>query len=359
MWPFDKKRSADFWSADQQAAGSDYILNALVGAAQGAASPESVSAVETAAGTWSRALMSARVLPLRSPAALACTPELLGLIGRSLVRRGEFLAVIDVDADGNIFLLPASSWSVEGSASPESWRYRVMLSGPSTATTLVRGPEGVVHVRYGVEPSRPWRGLSPLQFAVSTGRLSGNLETRLADEAGGLTAYVVPVPQDGGSDKLDDLRGDIKKARGGTVIAETTAAGYGEGKMAAPQSDWIPRRIGANFPQPNIQLRMDLEACILAIHGVSPSLVQPNSDGTAQREAWRRFVFGTIEPVATAMAAELASKLDTPGLRFTFDALRANDLAGQSRSWRALVGPEEKMDPAQAAALVGFDGPED
>ena len=355
MWPFTQKREADAAPGTY----TDALLAGLIAAASGTnATPESVSATETAAGTWARAFMAARVLP-PGLAAEALTPELLGQIGRSLVRRGEWVAAIAVDRSGAVRLIPASTWVVLGTEpDPDSWRYRLHLAAPQGIRVRQVAAEGVVHIRYGAEPLRPWVGLSPLRFAVATGKLSGGLERGMGNEASGTVAHVVPMPQDGGSANLDQLRADIKAAAGSTVLAETTSAGMGEGRQAAPAADWQPRRLGMNVPAANVQLRNDVEACILAIHGVSPALVQSNSDGTAQREAWRRLVFGTIEPVSRVVAAEIARKLDSPGVRLTFDALRAEDIAGRARSYRALVGNAEdspNMTDADARRLIGFD----
>ena len=336
---------------------TDAVIAGLVSAAEGSnASPESVAATETSAGTWSRALMAARVRPAGAVADVL-TPELLGMIARALVRRGEWVAVIDVDRDGAIALMPASSWDVTGNPEPSSWLYRCTLGAPSGTRTVQREAAGVVHVKYGVEPSRPWRGLSPLAFAVSTARLSGGLERGLANEASGPVAHIVPMPQDGGSANLIKLRTDIRAAEGSTILAETTAAGLGEGRAAAPMQDWKPRRLGADFPAANVALRADVEACILAIHGISPSLVQPNADGTAQRESWRRFTFGTIGPVGRLIAHEIGCKLDAPTLALSFDALRAEDIAGRARAYRALVGNAEgaNMSDADARRLIGLD----
>ena len=94
---------------------------------------------------------------------------------------------------------------------------------------------------------------------------------------------------------------------------------------------------------------------VLSLHGISPSLATSNSDGTAQRESWRRLLSGVIEPLSRIVATELSAKLDTPGVRFTFDDLRANDLATQARSWRMLAGKDAAMDTARADALVKFN----
>ena len=39
---------------------------------------------------------------------------------------------------------------------------------------------------------------------------------------------------------------------------------------------------------------------------------------TGQREAWRRFLHGSVSPVARLVEAELSAKLDTPDLRLDF-----------------------------------------
>ena len=74
----------------------------------------------------------------------------------------------------------------------------------------------------------------------------------MADEAGGPIANLLAIPQDGGdggtTDPLADLKTDIAKARGKALLVETTAGGFGEGRSAAPQRDWMASRLGPNFP---------------------------------------------------------------------------------------------------------------
>ena len=65
------------------------------------------------------------------------------------------------------------------------------------------------------------------------------------------------------------------------ALVETTSGGWGEGRGAAPQSDWKPQRIGAAFPDSLRALRGDAEACILAACGVPVELITARSDGAA------------------------------------------------------------------------------
>ena len=152
-------------------------------------------------------------------------------------------------------------------------------------------------------------------------------------------------------DPLSDLRKDIASLRGRTVLTETVASGWGEGSMAAPMADWRPQRIGANPPMSLATLRTDSAQAILSAAGVSADLFVAG-DAAGQRESWRRFLHGSVQPLGDLLAAELAVKLDTPGLRLTFDRLMASDLSGRARAFGSLV--QGGMDKDRAARLAGL-----
>ena len=213
----------------------------------------------------------------------------------------------------------------------------------------------VIHGRYSVDPARPWWGVGPLGWARLTGKLHANLEDAIADEAGGTRGQLLPVRQgpdtDDDSDPLADLRKDVATLRGRTVLTETTSAGWGEGGLAAPQADGKPQRIGAN-PRPSVAtLRTDSAQAVLAACGVSADLFA-SGDASGQRESWRRFLHGSVQPLADLLAAELSAKLDVPGLRLTFDRLFALDLSGRARAFGSLV--QGGMDADRAARLAGL-----
>ena len=52
--------------------------------------------------------------------------------------------------------------------------------------------------------ARAWRGLSPLEWASSTGALAGNLELRLGQEAGRAGRKPIPLPRADGDDPEDE-----------------------------------------------------------------------------------------------------------------------------------------------------------
>ena len=359
LWPWGRteKRAAQGGSAGY----TDAVVRALMAHAAGGASadPSATAALEAAAGSYARAFAVADVEP-RTPATAALTPALLSLMARDLIRRGEFVQMIDVDRNG-VRLVPVGSWDIRGGSNPATWRYRCLTAGPSGSVTRTLPGAAVIHGRYSVDPARPWCGVSPLAWASLTGKLHANLEDAIADEAGGTRGHLLPVPAGPETDEVDadgnpvdpnaQLRADIQRLRGRTVMVETTAAGWGEGMSAAPRSDWKPARIGADPPVSLATLRTDSAQAVLAACGLSADLFV-QGDAAGQRESWRRFLHGSVQPLGDLLAVELADKLDAPGLRLTFDRLFASDLSGRARAYQSLTGGG--MDADRAARLAGL-----
>ena len=350
----DRERIAvrtDTFPANEPRASGDYtdVLTALlVARADGApVDPAATAALETAAGLVARAFSVATVEP-RGARTAALTPSVLACIGRELIRRGEAVFALRV-ALGGVRALPVPHFDVRGGADPDSWWYRIDLPGPDVTSTESVPGAGVLHFRFATDPRRPWEGIAPLAWASSTGRLSGALEQALAGEAAGPFGHLVPLP-DVGADKAE-LKADIDSLRGGVKLVDTAASGWGEGRAAAPAGDWKQQRIGADPPAGVVSLRSDAAMAVLAACGVPPPLVAPG-DGTAAREAWRRFLHGTIHPLGAIVAEEAASKLGIDGLSLGFDRLFASDLSGRARAFQSMVGGG--MDLAKAAALAGL-----
>ena len=230
---------------------------------------------------------------------------------------------------------------------------RLDLFGPSGNTTKFVPAAQVVHSRYAMDPARQV-GHIPLQWARTTGTLAANLEARLSEEAGGTVAHVLPIPQDGGDggedDPLASLKADIKAAKGGTVLSETTAAGWGEGRMSAPQRDYQPSRIGANPPAVLPGLRRDVFGAVLGACGVPVSLFT-DADGTSQRESFRRFLTTAVMPLGDLVATELSAKLET-SISLDFSHLYAHDLVGRAGAFAKLVAGG--LSEARAMAIAGL-----
>ena len=326
---------------------ADAVIQHILSGASGDSASGATAIEEIGAGQWARAFASADVTP-DSPGTRALTPDVLGMIGRSLLRDGEAVFEIVVD-DGVVTLSPISAWTIRGG--PYPWEYEIEEAQPDKNVTRRIDGSAVVHLRYGATTKRPWQGVSPLDRAATSRGLLETLETRIAQEAGGVVGQVLPVPDP----TQTQLQTDISALKGQTTLVESTAQGWGQGSQAKPESDWQPRRLGAAFPPTLEPMRDGVSRHCLAAMGIPPSLLG-GSDGTALREGWRQFLHGVIAPVSRMITPELAAKLDTPELAFTFDKLFASDLSGRARAFQSMVGGGMAVD--KAAALAGLLEPD-
>ena len=305
-WPWSKReiRSAGGGYSDSVIAAIEAQASATV------ADVSSTAAIEAAAGALSRALASADIEPgwVRD----TVTPPWLAQVGRSLVREGASLSVIGMRR-GNPTLTPAAFYNFEAGSTndedEESWMVRATTYGPGSSTTRLLSRDRIVFVRWGTSPGTRYRGQSPASWAHLTARLQGEVERSLADEAAGPVAQLLPIPEDGGDDDdADDpnamLKADIAAARGKALLLETTADGHGQGRTAAPQRDWVPSRLGPQTPESMVRVADQAFMRMLAACGVPPSL-WVSDDGTAQREALRRWHLGTVVPLARLLEHEL------------------------------------------------------
>ena len=310
----------------------------------------------------SRAFSAARIVGPEW-AQRAINPVVLGQIGRDLITAGDSLHILDV-RDGQVFLLPCSSWHFEGPANPMDWVVRATTFGPSTSTTMLIPYAGVVFIRWGSNPGTPYVGIAPSTWATTTGRLHSETERALADEIAGPMHNVVPTPPAGAAEGADDdpdaqtpldlLAADITKNRGGTLLVETTAEGYGEGRASAPQRDWDPRRLGANPPQSLAQIRQDTFDALLAAAGTPPALMNGGADGTSQRESLRRWHQNTVLPCAKILSWELSEKMEVP-IAIEFDGY-ATDMVSRATVIKGLVAAGVDLDKAIAMAWADDNG---
>ena len=344
-------------SKTEQRQYTEAVVQALIEAAAGdTLTADATAAAEVASGFWGRAFAVATCTPPVVPA------WILSSIGRELVRAGESLWLVEVDA-GELSLLPVAAHQVEGGSSPSQWSYRVQVNSPSNSqrSESVSGTQ-VVHCMYSRRREQPWIGISPLTWAADTAQAMGRSESRMKEEAGTPTGYVLPTPQQTGGtideqgalfDPLAPLRQRISRLAGKMLLVESMQSGWSEGRAAAPQAEWSPRRLGANPPEGLLVMRRLMQDALLAACGVPPGLASADQAASqASREAWRQFLHGTIQPVATLVEAELRDKLNRPELTLTFDRLFASDLQGRARAFQSMVGGG--MEVGRAAALSGL-----
>ena len=313
---------------------SDLILAALIarGGASGGrslANVQATAALESAAGLTGRSFAAADVEGPEMYTS-AITPDLLEVIGRELIRRGELVCLIDT-SDG-LALWPAQSYDVDGPPDPRRWWYRVTIGGPSHTWTQINVPaDGVLHFKYGVDPAQPWRGKSPMSIAAESGRLSSETVSALADESSGPRGAILGLPVPGDDPTLAGLRADLKDMQGKMALLETGDWG---GAPGGGDVNGKPMRVGANPPQSLVELAAHASAEVWAACGYNPAIFE-SGQAASLREA-NRLALGVVAALGKKVEAELRLKLDG-SIGLSWGEIRSTDIQTRTRSVGQLV----------------------
>ena len=345
-WPWQSQ------PLEQRAEGyTDALVNSILTRAQGGlAFPTATAALESCAGVVGRAFMGSEVIG-GTASVDALNPYILEMMGRSLIRRGDICFLIDTTG-GRLQLLPAETWSLEGSALPSTWEYRLTVGGPSRTYTHDMVPAtSVVHIRYASDPYHPWLGMGPIQVASLSGQLSAETVKALADESSGPRGSILGVPTDGADETNAAFKADIANAKGGVVLSETGDWGNTGQAYAVLKT----QRFGASPDQPLVSLAELATQEIVSACGLSIAL-WGKGNAAATREAWRLALFGVIAPLGKLVERELQDKVD-PDVKLSWQELRASDLSGRARAFQSLVGGGMVVE--QAVAIAGLMTPED
>ena len=151
---------------------------------------------------------------------------------------------------------------------------------------------------------------------------------------------------------LDAFRGDLFKAKGGTLITEFSGNADPDAPTGQRGSRIEHQRFGMERETVDA-LRTATGRDVLTACGIPPSLMVPNSDGTAQRESYRRFLHTALRPMARVMESELRVKLDAPNLRLDLADLHAADSEARARSFANFI--KSGVDPRDAARAASIE----
>ena len=344
LWPFGDKLETR-----QESSYTDVLIAALVARAQGKsliAVPSATAALEACAGLTGRGFASAEV---RGPDSLtrALTPGCLDLVGRSLIRRGQVVFLIDTQA-GKLRLIPAWTHDVTGGPFPEELEYRLTLGGPSKTVTHEFVPAAsVLHFRYAADASTPWRGNGPVEVAALAGRLSAETVRALAEESSGPVGRLLGIPVDGEDATVQLLKADIKNAAGRVALLETGDWGNTGGDTSV---DLDTKRFGAEPPASMVELVSVASREVYSACGFNAALWGAG-DASNTREAWRLALFGVLSPLGRLVQSELQDKLEDT-VTLSWQELRASGLSGRARAFQSMVGGG--MEVAEAVAVAGL-----
>ena len=335
-------------SDDGDVSATDVAIAAMESRVTGAQPrPDTLAAVETAAGLIGRAFAAARPT---GPGAGLLPAFLRELIGRALILRGECVLV----PGAGLTLLPASGWDVRGGPDPEGWVYRVDLSGPGGVVSQTRQNDQIIHIRVNPDAATPWRGRSAFASASATASTAAAAEVTAATEARIAVSRLVPIA----SPLTPEQRGQATQGfadmlkRGGYFAISLMGFRPGMGERMSRAS------VEAVHPDPtegHLTLRREAALDLLSAAGIPSPLADPRADAAGQREALRRLVHGTVEPLARAVEGEIAAKVGVE-VGFDFGPLFAADLAGRGRALKQMVDSGVALDTA--LEIVGLGGPD-
>ena len=315
----------------------------------GQADVHQTAAVEFALGQIGRAF--ARAEPV--PAVPALTSQILSMIARQTMATGN--AVLEIGRTGR--LLPVATYSVIGGVDPDTWRYTIRQQRPNGEDPLDLDSlparnvpaTGMVHVRYMPSFEAPWIGVSPLRRAGVTADTLAEIEISMKYDSSLPTGGLIPQPDGASPQAINQAQTALTTGKGGIALIETTAAGFGQGKEAAPKGDWDQKRFGPNIPASSIEAREKAGEFLMDAMGVPSSLHRSN--GGALRESNRHFLTGTVKALAALIEEELSEKLERP-IRLYFPQAFESDMVARGRTLKSLV--DTGSPPREAGKLIGL-----
>ena len=280
------------------------------------------------------------------PYATALDRQLLRCIGRELAERGESLHVMDLSEAG-MSLLPAGSWDVIGrEPNPKRWAYRADLYAPDANFTRTYLPGAVIHCRVNARAAAPWKGRAAWELAADSVTTQRLIEDALRGEAAFAPARI--VPQLSGPGGQTGFTGKALAA-GGVHVAQTGAQNAVWGTDRPGRVD--PSKIQPDPSERILRARSAISGEIWASMGIPPELLAGGIEGAAAREAYRRWTFTSVQPMADAVAEEISAKLEID-VSLDSSGLAAADMAGRARALGILA--KAGMPLESAREVVGL-----
>ena len=322
------------------------VVDALLSqaAGSGTAHPTATSAVQTAVRMIADPFSTARVQG--GPPGLS--GRLLVSLVRSLMVRGNWVALIEVGPAGEITLTPAASWKVSGTAS--RWLYELEIPTPQGSAIRRRASfEGVLHARINSLPSKPWQGRAPWQCCELDSQALAYISRSLRWDSHMSSGMLMPAPDGATVAQRQGLGSDLSKGAGRFVVSESTFKGWGQGEVARPQRDLTQIRFGPTLLEHNVLFRDKTSTAVMAAYGLSDKLL--NGDGAAQLAARRGLFLDVVEPLGALIAEELTGKLATP-ISISFSSSQYRDHQRISRALKSYV--DSGLSLAQALEVVGL-----
>ena len=337
-----------------------YISDAYLNAFAQKNSALSLGFVEGCIALYERAI---QVCKIEHPT-LQIHAQEQGSIARQIMTYGESVNVITVRMKENSYtirLLPCSSWTVWGDdPDPMEWLYEVQIPAPNSITRHKYIPAtGICHFRTATSHIQPWKGRSPLSRASLTADVTRLIEEDLRLELQVPIGRILILPE--GSNRIDPadekpisdvIQEKIKNLDGGIITVPTVRGGFGLGPTAAPSQDYQLQPVGPMFSESILKARESLAVSIMSAFGIPPEIMMRSSEGTSQREGWRRFLYAGVKPLGAVIRDEITLKTESQ-CEINYTDLAAADLQGRARAFKQLI--EAGMDTKQASIVTAIE----
>ena len=139
---------------------ADQVVTALLASASGGgARPALATAALESCATLYASALSACELSGPSSVVRAFDATWRASVASSLIRSGQAVYIVGADPASGLALEPVGHWDVYGGPLVSSWVYRCERAGPSGTAWETHPAGGVLHLRWLVDPARPWAGV--------------------------------------------------------------------------------------------------------------------------------------------------------------------------------------------------------
>ena len=286
-------------------------------------------------------------------------PRMLYTAARDLLRAGNSVWNIDTST-GALLLHRAYKWDIRGtSPNPATWAYDLETAVPSGTIKGTYSAARVLHLRLASAPGADWHGQAPWQTAAISSEAMAGIERGIRDEGRTIVGRVWVMPDGASAAQAKSMANTVKLMGGGnSVVSETTAGGFGQGKAAAPGPlrDWTPVQSGQSHSLGNVAMKDSEEASISAAYGVPSAYLNSQATAPAVRESKRLAFLNKTLPLVALMLTELRDKID-PSISITWGNLADQSVDVHLRARAASAAAQLVDDKATLLELVGLPMP--
>lgn len=312
---------------------------------------QSLSTVEACHRLLSQSISQAEIEP-QNEVTRQLTPDLLGVITRDLLERGNSVLMVESTPMG-VDLVPCASYELRGDRDESTWRYRCQYARPDRDHMIAsRDASDVLHFRIGADSRQPYRGRAPLDRAKSSLSILYGSELALVGELR-LPSFAALLS----ASELGDEGFETNEQKHVRSLSQRLGA-FGE--YISPRlseggqdlsHDWSVLRVRPEPYQTIAEIRRQAAEFVCAVYQLPFDLIHGARSATASREAYRHAISLATRPLITAIEHEIGRKTM---ISTTLDLkhLAQSDITAKARALKQLT--DAGMNLAEAREVAGI-----